>query len=204
MNRIKHVSHFFRLIFQCIFIALPLLFIVSWIYAPNDFIALAGFIKFNAIPASYLGMHTYTLPGAHFLPSQTGVSQKAILHTLGVGEKAIACLVSAIPLLINMVLVYSLIKLFKLYEKGSIFTIKNVNYIRRIGYALLAGQIIQPFYQFAMGIVLTFNNPPHYRFASITLDQNNIGILLTALLVILISWIMAEGCELHDEQQLTI
>lgn len=204
MSRIKNVSLFFRVVFQVIFIALPILLVVSWSYAPNELILLAGFIKLNAIPASYMGMHTYTTPGAHFLPSANGVDANAILHTLTVSDKIIGCLVSAIPMAVNMFIVYSLIKLFHLYEKGKIFTIKHVKYIRNIGCALLVGQIIQPFYQFAMGLVLTLNNPPHYRYASISLDQTNVGIILTALLVILISWIMAEGCRLHEEQQLTI
>ena len=203
MNRIKNVSLFFRVIFQIIFITLPILLIVSWIYAPNDLVLL-GFIKLNAIPANYTGMHAYTMPGAHFLPSLNGVNAKALLHTLTAAEKIIGGLVSAIPMVVNMFVVYSLIKLFNLYEKGEIFTINHVRYIRNIGFALLVGQLIQPFYQFAMGFVLTLNNPPHYRYASITLDQTNVGILLTALLVILISWIIAEACSLREEQQLTI
>jgi len=126
------------------------------------------------------------------------------LHVLSYKEKIAGGLVSAIPLVIQMFIVYSLINLFKLYEKGEIFSIKHVKTIRNIGYALLLGQCIEPFYQFVMGIVLTMNNPPHHHFAAITLDQTNVGILLTALLVILISWIMAEGCKLREEQQLTI
>lgn len=195
MNKIKNVSLFFRLVFQIIFIALPVLLIISWVYAPDELVLLVGFIKLNAIPATYSGMHTYTAQG---LP------EKAILHTLSIGEKSLGCLVSAIPMMIKMFLLYCLIKLFKLYENGDIFSINHVKYIRNIGYALLIGQLIEPFYQFAMGFVLTMHNPPHHRFAAITLDQTNIGILLTALLVILISWIMAEGCNLREEQQLTI
>lgn len=194
MNRIKNVSLFFRIVFQIIFIALPILLIVSWIYAPLELVTLVGFLHLNAIPAAYSGMHTYT----------PGISEKAILHTLSINEKILGCLVSAIPTMIQMFVVYSLIKLFKLYEKGEIFSMNHVRYIRNIGYALLAGQVFEPFYQFIMGIVLTMNNPPHHRFAAITLDQTNIGILLTALLVILISWIIAEGCKLREEQQLTI
>lgn len=195
MNRIRNVSLFFKIVFQIIFIALPILLIISWVYAPNELVWLVGFIKLNAIPATYSGMHTYT---------PQGLPEKAILHTLTANEKILGCLVSAIPTMIEMFIVYSLIKLFKLYEKGEIFSINHVRYIRNIGYALLAGQIIEPFYQFVMGLVLTLNNPPHHRYAAITLDQTNIGILLTALLAILISWIMAEGCKLREEQQLTI
>ncbi|HEX2548669.1 MAG TPA: DUF2975 domain-containing protein [Gammaproteobacteria bacterium] len=204
MRKIKNVSLFFKILFQIIFILLPVSLIVSWIYAPNEFVTLVGFIKLNAIPVNYAGMHTYTNPGLEFLPSTQGVTDKAILHTLTLGDKVIGCLVSFIPLIINMYIVYALIQLFKLYEKGEIFTLKHIQWIRHIAYALLIGQIIQPFYQFAMGIVLTHNNPPHHRYASITLDQTNIGILLTALLIILISWIMAEGYQMRQEQQLTI
>lgn len=195
MNRIKNVSLFFRLVFQIIFVALPVLLILSWIYAPDEVVLLAGFIKLNAIPATYSGMHTYTAQG---------IPEKAILHTLTMGEKTLGCLVSAIPMLVEMFILYSLIKLFRLYANGEIFSINHVRNIRNIGYALLIGQVCEPFYQFVMGLVLTLNNPPHHRYAAITLDQTNIGILLTALLVILISWIMAEGCKLHEEQQLTI
>lgn len=195
MNKIKNVSLFFRLVFQIIFIALPVLLIISWVHAPDELALLAGSIKFNAIPATYSGMHTYI---------SQDIPEKAILHTLTVGEKFLGCLVSAIPMMVNLFVLYSLIKLFKLYEKGEVFSINHVKYIRHIGYALLTGQLIEPIYQFIMGFVLTLNNPPHHRYAAITLDQTNIGILLVSLLVILISWIVAEGCKLREEQQLII
>lgn len=195
MDRIKLVSIFFRVVFQIIFIALPILLIISWIYAPNELVLLAGVIKLNAIPATYSGMHIYDVQG---------VTDKAILHTLTVNEKVLGCLVSAIPMMIKMFIFYCLIKLFKLYERGEIFSLGLVKYIHNIGCALLVSQLLEPFYQFAMGYVLTINNPPHYRYAAITLDQNNIGVLLIALLVMLISWIMAEGCKLNEEQQLTV
>lgn len=195
MNRIKNVSLFFRIIFQIIFIALPVLLVVGWIYAPNELVLFHGSIKLDVIPISYRGLHNY-IPNA--------APENAILHTLSLGEKILGFLVSVIPLLVELFILYSLIKLFKLYEQGEIFSMQHVRYIRNIGYALLIGQLIEPFYQFIMGLVLTLNNPSHHRYASITLDQTNIGILLTALLVILISWIMAEGYKLKEEQQLTI
>lgn len=178
-----------------IFISIPILLIISWIYAPNELVLLSGIIKFNPIPTVYSGVHDYAAPG---------IFGKAILHTLSVGEKSLGCLVSFIPMLIDMFVVYCLIQLFRLYENNEIFSINHVKYLRNIGYALLTGQLIQPFYQFAMGLVLTLHNPPHHRYAAITLDQTNIAILLTALMAILISWIMAEGCKLYEEQQLTI
>ncbi len=195
MNKIKNVSLFFRYVFQILFIAVPVLLIISWMYAPDELVFLMGFVKLNAIPATYSGMHTYTAQG---LP------EKAILHVLSMNEKILGCLVSIIPTMIEMLVLYFLIKLFKLYEQGEVFSLSHVRYMRDIGFALLAGQLIEPFYQFVMGLVLTLNNPPRHRYAAIHMDQTNIGILLTALLVILISWIVAEGCKLREEQQLTI
>jgi len=195
MEKIRRVSLYFRMIFQLIFIALPVLLIVSWIYAPESLVLLHGIIHLDAIPANYSGMHVF---------SSQGVPEKALLHTLSVSEKILGCLVSAIPMVVNMFILFMLIKLFRLYEKGEIFTVNNVKYLRNIGYALLIGQLIDPAYQFVMGIVLTLHNPPHHRFASITLDQTNIGIVFTALLVILISWIMLEAYKLREEQQLTV
>ena len=72
---------------------------------------------------------------------------------------------------------------------------------------LLVGQlIINPIYEGLISMLLTWDNPAHQglRIAKIGFDQTNLGILFTALLVILISWIMAEGYQLREEQQLTI
>lgn len=196
MNRIKKVSYFFNLIFQLILLALPILLITSWIYAPNELVLLSGGMKINAIPPTYNDTHIYT-PG--------GIAEKSILHTLSTTEKIAGCLVSGIPMIMQILILYFLIKLFSLYEKGKIFSLQHVKYLRNIGYILLIKEIIiEPLYQFAMRIVLTIHNPPHHRYASITFDQTNMGIILVGSLIILISWIMAEGYKLQEEQQLTI
>lgn len=207
MSRIMQVSYFFRMLFQAIFIALPILLVISWIYAPNELVLLNGFIKLNAIPSTYSDTHVYAAAyaaaGAHFSQAE-GIQEKAIMHILTNKEKIIGCLVSAVPTMLEMFILYFLIQLFKLYEKGEIFSVKHVNTLRYIGYALLMTQLIEPFYQFAMGLVLTLNNPPHHHYAAVSLSQKNIGILLISLMVILISWIMAEGYKLREEQKLTI
>ena len=185
MNRIKRVSLFFRVVFQLLFVTWPIVLMMSWVNAPQPLILLHGIIQMNPIPA------TYSKP-------------QAILHALSNSEKFFGFLASCMPMLIELFILYSLIKLFRMYEKGELFSIHHVRHIRNIGYALLIGQLIEPAYQLLMGFILTINNPPGHRFLAITMDQTNIGMLLTALLVILISWIMAEGFKLSEEQQLTI
>jgi len=182
-KKIEYVSLFFRIIFQIIFLTLPVVIIIGWINIPESLHLFDGAINIRIIPEEY---------------------SSAIVHLLSVEERLLGFAVSLIPLSIDLLILYFLIKLFHLYEAGEVFSIQNVNYIRNIGYSLLLRQLLSPVYEFLMGFVLTSHNPAGLRFASITFDQTNFGILLTALLVILISWIMAEGCRLREEQQLTI
>jgi len=183
VDRIKSVSKFFRIFFQIVFIIMPLIFIYSWVVSAQEVVLPGGVIHTSSVPAAY---------------------RNHIFHVLTASENFMAALVSAVPLCVVLFIIYSLIKLFKLYEQGEIFSLANVRYFRNIGYAMLALQVVDPFYQLAMGYVLTVNNPPGKGYMAITFDQNNIEGVLCALVIILISWIMAEGCKLREEQQLTI
>lgn len=190
MNKIQRVSLFFRVIFQVLFIAFPTVLAIAWMTTPDSVVMLGGLINARFIPESYIAPGTNHLGG--------------IMHTLSGSEKLLGFAISCLPLIVNLFIIYSLIKLFKLYEKGEIFSINNVRYIRNTGYGLLATQLINPIYEGVIGLALTWHNPPGHRYASISMDQTNIGILFVGLMVILISWIMAEGCKLREEQQLTI
>lgn len=183
MNKIQRTSLFFRVLFQIIFILLPLLTIITWIYAPE--------------PISFLGSKIILSAFSHGYP---------IVQPLTVDTKLLGFLISLLPLIVNLFVLYFLIKLFRLYEQGEIFTMNNVRYIRNIGYALLIGQLINPVYQALISMAMTWNNPPHQglRIISISLDGTNIGIILMSLLIILISWIMLEGYKLKEEQQFTV
>lgn len=183
MNKIKKTSLFFRILFQIIFVLLPIILLIAWMNAPTPLTIFGNAITMDFIP--------------HGIP---------ILNPMTTMTKIFGFLVSLIPMLVNLFVLYFLIKLFRLYEQGEIFTANNVRYIRNTGYALLIGQLLNPIYQALLSLVLTWNNPPHrgLRVISISLDGTNIGILLMSLLIILISWIMAEGYKLKEDQQLTI
>jgi hypothetical protein len=183
MDKIKRVSLIFRFIFQFCFFALPIIYIIAWATTPGDLVMAGGVINLSFIPPAYTNK---------------------IFHSLSVYDRLFGFAVSAIPMAIELYILYSLIKLFKLYEKGEIFTSLNVNHIRHIGYALLISQILNPIYEFLMGVALTLHNPPGKGFAAIGFDLTNIGIILIALITLLISWVMAEACKLREEQQLTI
>ncbi len=181
MNKIKCVSGFLKYLFQLLFIAIPILQIIGWIAAPEPLAFFEHIFKFTVIPGNY-----------------------EILHPLTIHERFAGFGLGMVPTAIELFLLYYLIKLFQSFQRNDIFSISNVTYIRNIGYALFAEQFFYPFYQGLMGVIVTMNNPSGHRYASVTFTQVNLGILLTALMVILISWIMAEGYRLREEQLLTV
>jgi hypothetical protein len=155
---------------------------LGWIVAPLP-VLLPFHMRLGVIPSFYLTL---------------------IPQAFDFNTKLAAFLVTSVPLAIKLMLLYFLVKLFRLYEQHEFFSAKNVYYIRRIGYALLMEQIIRPLSDFVLGFVLTSGNPPELRYAGMFITEINMELFLMAFLIILVSWIMSEGHKLHDEQQLTI
>ena len=178
--KIKKVSSIFRWLFLVLLIAVPLVHILSWLNAPVP-IDLSGGFFISVVPQ--------------------GVK---ILYPLSFSTKLVGFLIGAIPVVLIEFILYFLIKLFKLYEQAEIFSIQNVNYIKKIGNTLLITQIVTIICNGFLSVVLTLNNPHGLRTLVLTISGMHISLILTAFIIILIAWIMAEGCQLRDEQQLTI
>lgn len=165
MRKIQRVSRFFRWLFQMACIALPILSVVFWINLPSSIELIHQAFTVNDIPNSI-----------------------KILHTLSSNEKLVGFLISLMPMLVNLFILYCLIQLFRLYENYEIFTLKNVQYIQYIGYTLLIGQlIINPIYEALLSVALTWHNPQGERMAVISFTGTNVGIVLIAFIIILIS-----------------
>lgn len=156
--------------------------LLAWLYAPKT-IDISGSLGFfiSAVPK--------------------GVQ---VLHPLSPYTKTLGFLVGAIPMIMIECILYFLIRLFKLYENAEIFLVQNVSYIKKIGYALLITQIVSILSDGLLSVIVTLNNPNGFRSLTLTVSGENISLALTAFMIILISWIMAEGCRLREEQQLTI
>lgn len=183
MQKIKNVSLFFRLLFQVCFLIYPIILIIFWLKAPSAFM---------------IGNHTAGF-GMNFIPRDT-----VILEPLLPITKFYGFLVTLIPTAVVEITLYFLIKLFRLYEQGNFFALQNVKYIKYIGYSILAGQILNPFHHALLTAILTWHNPVGERYAIFTLSGMNIALILMSLLIILVSWIMAEGAKLQEEQQYII
>jgi hypothetical protein len=179
MNKIKRVSHLFRLVFQSWLWLLPIATFFVWFISASP--QQAGFGFFRVIPATIDIMHPITWP-----TRLTGFA------------------IDSIPLAISMAMCLTLMKLFQLYENGQLFVIDNARYMKRTGILLLLGQLINPFYQAAITAAMTWQNPAGQRVMAITLDGTNIATVVIASIIILISWIMLEGYKLKEQESLTI
>jgi hypothetical protein len=181
IKKIQRVSSAFRKCFQIMLSLIPIALILFWV---------------NAHHLEYMRVHCHAL-SAMFLSDTI-----AIMHPMTAINKVWGFIIS---LLLNhgfiMLTLYFLIKLFKLYEKGEIFTQLNVKYVRNIGYTMLASQVAHLFYYPAITLAMTINNPPGHRFSAINFSDGNACAIFTAFIIILISWVMAEGCKLHEEQK---
>lgn len=181
MNKIQRVSTIFQIFFQVAFFTLPLWLILFWLFAPYPVMQFGG-ITIESIPRGIKMMHAFNLE-----------------------TRLIGLSISIIPTAIQMLILYFLNKLFGLYRKGEIFSIANVNYIKNIGYLMLLDQlVVNPIYQMLISAGMTWHNPKGQGVIMITMDQTNIAIVIAAVLIILVSWIMAEGCKLREEHALIV
>jgi len=183
MNRIAHISRIFRILFQIILVLLPLFTIISWIVVPSNFDLGGRFtgISYSPIP-----------PNLH------------INYTLTPVVKILGFLVNMLTVGATMLILYFLVKLFRNYQREQIFSLANVRIFRNVGYSLIIWQILVPIQQALLSVILTWQNGPGQRILAASFSSNNIAVVLIAFIVILISWIMAEGHKLQEEHEYTV
>lgn len=184
MNKIQRTSRYLRWFFIALMIITPIFTAISWLFLTvghntGNFNFLHGFTEYRGqLP---LIEHPLTMP----------------LRLLGLT-------ISIIPLSIELMMYYNFINLFLMYEQGHYFNMENVAVIRKIGIYVLLGQLISPFMEAANTVLFTWQNSPGNHMLRISFESNNLGLVVTGLLIILISRIIAEGHRLNEEQRLTI
>ncbi|STX51602.1 Protein of uncharacterised function (DUF2975) [Legionella busanensis] len=143
-----------------------------------------------------LDMSTFVLmmPAVHIDKAM----QFSLLHRL------IILTIQFLPLSITIMICYKLAKLFRLYAEGKLFEQINIKLIKSISVYMIVGQVIQLIYQPLITAALTFTNPPGQRIASITLGSANVSTLITAMVILVASWIVKEANQLKLDAQLTI
>lgn len=119
-------------------------------------------------------------------------------------QRLLGFVVSFIPVALNMLLFRALARLFWLYSQGFVFTQDNVKRIRQAGFLLLIGQLVSPVYQSLLSLVLTMHNSSGQHMVLINVHESDISEIITALMILVVAWVMDEGRKLKDEEALTV
>ena len=179
LRRLKIISVILKWIFIIAMVAVPVMYLLFWVTGGTAVTTRLGFSVIPSFPTS-------------------------VFATMPTPVRLAGFCVSLIPLIFFMFKNYYLARLFHLYQKGVIFKLANVRYIRNIGIVMLLWEIISPFYQVLLTFILSSQNPPGQHFVTFSINSIDISTTIIAVIIIVVSWIMREGVELQQDQQYTV
>lgn len=179
MNRIQKISSYLSLIFSISLVGIPLLSIIRWILIGTKI-----FDKFIQTPEGYVNL--------------SNVAWTPMPQLLGFS----ADLLGLLPLLISL---FYLKIIFKNYQNGKIFNIKNAVLYRRLGVLfLIDALLISPLNQALIVLAVTLTNSPGHRYLAVSFGTPNLASLFYGIIVIIVSWVMLEASKIYEEQKLII
>ena len=185
MGKIRFVSRIIQIIFALLFILTPVAYVLFW--------------------TSFGIEHVYSVFHWNIANIPEVMWVKLVTGDIPPYTRFVAFIISLIPIATFMFLYYYLFRLFGCYGHGDIFTSKTVRFIRNCGITLLLWQILNPLYQILMTYSLSVINGPGHRFIAVSLfGTPQARDLVTAIVIIVISWIMQRGSDLEDEVRLTV
>lgn len=174
MNKIEKWSHVVRIMFQIILIGIPVAAFLSWVVFDREAIGLLDKLR-----------HRH--PN---LPEVVSISYGIRWMCFGI---------VMIGNVVAMFGFYHLVKLFKLYEKGQIFTQENIREMKISAYTIFVWCIVNFFTSILLILALTINNPVGQRILSISIDTKDFSTLVVGIIAIVIVGIMDEARKIKDE-----
>jgi len=187
-TRISKYAKIFRTLFWCFLVASPFFVALFWLSG--------GLFGFES--ESYkLGFEIFLgdiYIGEEFFPE----------FPLAWDIRMFGLAVNMLPLSVSMLSLWWLIRLFDCFTIGEIFTENTVKYIRYLGWTMVAGVAVTPIYDALITLVLTMHNDVGERLIAISFEGTDFEELITAGVIILVSWIMEEGRKLRETDELTV
>ncbi|WP_299022503.1 DUF2975 domain-containing protein [uncultured Photobacterium sp.] len=182
MFKIQKQSRRVRILFQCLFALTPIMACYYWltVKTPYDFLTSLGVIQLSFDIDSYTQL------------------------SLSLTTRAFAAIASLLLCGIIMYALKVLIRLFRNYERGEIFSVNNATCYQKLGYSVFywaGGSVV---YNALMSLILSFNNPPGERIFTISFVGMDFLTLVFGIVILIISWVMKEGYILADENSHTI
>lgn len=118
--------------------------------------------------------------------------------------RLVGFVISMLPIGVVITAMTILARLFRLYEKGIVFSTRTVKCFRQWGYVLMLWVLASLLYLPMLSGVVTSVNPPGHRLIAAQLGLSDFVILLIGAIIVLISWVMDEARKLEEEQAYTV
>jgi len=182
MTKIVHTSRILKYAALSLCIALPILEAGYWITHGYPF--LAPFFQFTPLPHYNAIAPTF----ANLTAAQT----------------FLCFLINLIPVAFSMAALLYLAQIFGAFQRMQLFDALNAVRLKRAGWALVWGQLVEPVHEALLSLALTYNNAPGERLISVGFGSHQLTLLTIGLAVLLLSWILAEAAKMHEEQAATI
>ncbi len=112
--------------------------------------------------------------------------------------------VSLLPTALFLIAAITLIRLFRLYEKGQIFSGGNVRCFYLLSRILMGWCAVSIIVDPLQSIALTLHHPQGQRILNFGLSSVDLTILFISGVFAVISWVMEEARQIKKEQELTI
>jgi hypothetical protein len=156
-----------------------------------------------------LGAGTLVLVPAIFWLSPDWVRDAgAALATLGnqpivADERArlIGAAVSTPSVLLGLYGLWQLWRLFGEYGAGRVFAPAAQHHLRRFAVAMLASALLAPLLRAAVGVALTWGNPPGQRMLALTLSWNDYIAILCGAVLLAVAVVMADAVRIAEENE---
>lgn len=181
MDKIRRLSNILKFIFTIMLIVLPVYTALYW------------------VSGSFILGHEHTFNV--FLYEGPPLPP---IYTLSTNVRILGFLINMIPVTLYMFVLLSLIALFHRFSRGEILSPRIVNSVKHIAWILFAAQILRPIYNFLMSLVLTLQSPPGQRFAYLGITVQDLVMILTSAIALLIYWVFSEYYKLHKEQEFMV
>ena len=174
MKNISRTSRRYRYLLQLLFFLIPLSYMVFWFFIDNF--------------ADDLGIYT----------------KYVISEGFSVQMKLAGFCISMLRGAVVMYGINVLIRLFRLYEKGTFFMHENVACFKKLSNALLlwvgAVFLTTPL----TGLILTMHNPEGQRMIELSLQSADLTALITGGILRVIAVVMENAQNLQEDMELTI
>lgn len=182
MQKIQSYSRKIRCTIQLLICLLPLGVIYYWMTAQTemDFISRFGIVSVTHEISAYTAL------------------------PLTIETRVFAIIASFLPVGVLLYGMSVLVKLFRRYETGDIFSVDTANYYRRLGFAFFFWVIANLVFGGLISVILSFNNPPGERILSLSLGSVDIVTVLCGFMILTVGWVMREAQLIAEEHQHTI